>query len=235
MKFTGERVIEGETPSRIWLEHVARYEFASDWVRGEKVLDIACGTGYGSRLLHDHGASTVLGVDIDAEAVSYANKRYGCPGLEFAAGDALNFKASADFDVVVSFETLEHLPAPAQFVRSIPSLLVNSGIFIVSTPNRRVTSPGKLIAEKCDNPFHQIEYAKGEFAELLGESFGSVKIYGQRENHKLKVLFIKAIRKVAGMFSTQPYVLIDGEPEVKKISALYEPRYFVAVCSSSRT
>lgn len=234
MQFTGERVVEGETPTRIWLDHIARYEFAAGWVKEKKVLDIACGTGYGSRFLFDQGAKTVKGIDIDEKSIKYAQQRYGCTGLEFVVGDALAIESTTIFDVVVSFETIEHLSDPKGFIQSVLSVLDKSGIFIVSTPNRLVTSPGKSFSENCDNPFHKIEYTKKEFSELLKKFFSTVEIYGQRENHKIKVFLVQTTRKIMGNLFPQSYILIDGLPTVKKVSSYYEPRYLVAVCSFPR-
>ena len=92
--------------------HVARYEFAARHAHG-RVLDIACGVGYGTRLLADRGSEAV-GVDLDREAIAYATKRYGCAGVTFVAGDALAFQDGAGFDTIVSLETIEHVTGEAQ-------------------------------------------------------------------------------------------------------------------------
>lgn len=114
--------------------HIRHYETAARFVNGKRVLDIACGTGYGSRMLRLAGASTVVGVDVSAEAVRYAEQRYQTPGVEFVCSDAQQFKSSEQFDVIVSFETIEHLRHPDKFLENIRSLLVPNGSFLLSVP-----------------------------------------------------------------------------------------------------
>ena len=75
MKFTGERVVEGLTPRRIWLDHIERYKFSNQYVDGKIVLDISCGTGYGSKILYEAGAYKVIGIDISNEAINFAQNK----------------------------------------------------------------------------------------------------------------------------------------------------------------
>jgi 2-polyprenyl-3-methyl-5-hydroxy-6-metoxy-1,4-benzoquinol methylase len=117
MIFTGERVIEGVTPQRIWMDHVKRYEFASAYIKNMKrglTLDIACGTGYGCKILSNKGnIPKIIEVDISREAIGFAHANYKTAGIEFVIGDAINLPFSKEkFDYVVCFETIEHIKTP---------------------------------------------------------------------------------------------------------------------------
>ncbi len=119
---------------RLFQNHLRRYETAGRYVKGKKVLDIACGAGYGSQMLGLAGASAVVGVDISAQVVQYARKHYQTPEVEFICADAEQFEWPEPFEVVVSFETIEHLQDPAKFLDRIRTLLVPEGDFILSVP-----------------------------------------------------------------------------------------------------
>ena len=87
MEFTGERVIEGKTPQRIWLDHIARYEFTSKYFMGKMVMDVACGTGHGSRMLYNRGkAKKVVSIDISKDSIDFTCARCKGDGLEFRVG-----------------------------------------------------------------------------------------------------------------------------------------------------
>ncbi|MCS7071715.1 MAG: class I SAM-dependent methyltransferase, partial [Anaerolinea sp.] len=137
-----ERIVPDETLAGIVAIHLKRYAFARAYASGKRVLDVACGVGYGSRYLADAAAS-VIGVDVDAAAIAYARRRYGdSDRVQFMQGDALNLPFSdRTFDVICSFETIEHVPDAHRFLSEVRRLLAPGGVFIVSTPAaRRSTS-----------------------------------------------------------------------------------------------
>ena len=109
-EFTGERFIPGHAEDEISLEHHHRYLITQAICEGKTVLDIACGDGYGSSILAKVAAD-VHGVDIDEASIESAELRY--PTVNFRVGDAAKLPFSdGQFDVAVSFETLEHVPDP---------------------------------------------------------------------------------------------------------------------------
>ncbi len=167
-----ERMVPEEAHARIFWEHVARYRFAKDFVSGKRVLDIACGEGYGAAAFVKAGASSVIGVDISSEACQQARRKYG---LDARVGDAQAIPLpDRSIDVIVSFETIEHVDDPATFLRECARVLVPEGVLIVSTPNRPVyTGEGK------QNPFHRLEFNEEEFVELLKTRFKSSRLYTQ--------------------------------------------------------
>ena len=114
--------------------HLRRYRIAGHSISQQKVLDIACGTGYGSQMLKQSGAASVLGVDISSTAIEFARSRYTDDGIEFCQGDAEQFRSDQRFDVAVSFETMEHVPNPSNFLRVIHKHLVPGGRLLLSAP-----------------------------------------------------------------------------------------------------
>jgi SAM-dependent methyltransferase len=167
-----ERMVPEEAHARTFWEHIGRYRFAKDYVRGKRVLDIACGEGYGAAALARAGASSVVGVDLSAEVCEHARRKYG---LDARPGDAQAIPLpDRSVDVVVSFETIEHVERPDTFLRECARVLVPEGTLIVSTPNRPVYT-----GEAASNPFHRIEFDEREFLGLLGPRFRSVRLHSQ--------------------------------------------------------
>jgi SAM-dependent methyltransferase len=145
------------------------------------VLDAACGTGYGSRILLERGAATsVDGFDVSPEAIAEAQRTSECPGLRFAVGDACRFDLpTAAYDVFVSLETIEHIEDDAAYVREARRVVRPGGVFLCSTPNRLLGNPGRSLADAPWNPFHVREYVRDELTVLLRSAFHQVDLLGQ--------------------------------------------------------
>jgi len=176
LAFTGERFIPG-VPGEIWYEHWHRYHFAAPMVAGRKVLDIACGAGYGSALLAKT-ATRVVGADISQAAIDHASTRYASiSNVEFRQADcaALPF-ADGSFDVVVSFETIEHLEPQEAFLDEVRRVLRPGGLVILSCPNKIEYTDKRGVI----NEFHVRELYRDEFAALLAPRFAYTAWYGQR-------------------------------------------------------
>ena len=178
MEFTGERVVPGKTPQDIYREHMDRYIFAAGLTRGKTILDVACGTGYGADHMVRIGATRAVGVDISAESLNYAQERFGGPErTSFVCADGTMLPVvDGCFDVVVSFETIEHITGYVEFLMECRRVLRENGLFVCSTPNRRVFSPD--VAEP-PNPYHVKEFWPEEFVRLLRRCFVDVALYGQ--------------------------------------------------------
>jgi len=173
MEFTGERMIpkinEGEV---VWAEHYARYILSSFFIKGKVVLDVACGSGYGSFYLAEKGAKKVFGIDNSEETIKYAKRTYPHPKVEYSVGDALDLKLPGNsIDVVVSFETIEHVPDHRRFLGEVKRVLKKDGLLIISTPNKGVFPPG--------NPFHTKEFTFKEFKTTLEEFFKNIEVLCQ--------------------------------------------------------
>jgi SAM-dependent methyltransferase len=178
MEFTGERVVPGKTPDTIYKEHIDRYIFAATLTAGRDVLDVACGSGYGTGYMAETGARSVTGVDVSMMAVRYARDWYGnCPGTGFLCADGVGLPfVEGSFDVVVSFETLEHIRPYRKFLLDCRRVLREDACLIVSTPNRRIFSPD---VARPPNPFHVKEFWPDEFRRLIEGLFADVTLFGQ--------------------------------------------------------
>lgn len=180
MKNTGERIIpELMKPTNgMLLEHVARYYFATPYMKG-RVLDLACGSGYGTHMIAKTCKSdidSILGVDIDADIVRYAEKTYYHPLSSFRAEDALNPRLPSvlgTFDAIVSFETIEHVHDDSLFMRNLYNLLRPGGTLVLSTPF------GQGRGKPTREPFHVHQLTEEEFRDLFGD-FREVTYYFQR-------------------------------------------------------
>jgi ubiquinone/menaquinone biosynthesis C-methylase UbiE len=153
-------------------EHAYRYRFATQYVRDKRVLDIASGEGYGTAVLGRAGSRSVVGIDISQDICSRARDKYEA---RFCAGDAHTIPlADHSVDVIISFETIEHILRPDIFLDECVRVLVPKGILIVSTPNKTVHSDSPE-----PNPFHCSEMNEEDFYSLLGSRFTHTKRYVQ--------------------------------------------------------
>ena len=151
-------------------EHLARYRFATQFARGLRVLDAASGEGYGTAMLAGAGAASAVGVEIDAAAAAAARQKYG---LDYVEGDVCELPfGDASFDLVVSFETVEHVEDPAKAVSEFKRVLVPDGTLVVSTPNTEESL--------VENPFHTHELTPDQFSALVGEHFAQVRFMYQQ-------------------------------------------------------
>lgn len=170
---TGERMVPESADMFTFWEHVYRYAFACRFVRGKRVLDIACGEGYGSAALQKTGAASVIGVDVSESTCAHVRDKYG---LDAKPGTAEQIPIpESSIDVVVSFETIEHVPDPWRFLDECVRVLAPGGRLVISTPNKEVYS-GRLGAQ---NPYHCSEMNEEEFASALRARFHDSHFYTQ--------------------------------------------------------
>ena len=149
-------------------EHIARYAFASKFCKGMRVLDVACGTGYGSYFLLFKGAKEVIGGDLSQKSITQAS-HYKEQGLEFVILDATKLPFRDDsFEVIVSLETIEHISTVREFLQECSRCLVKGGIFVLSTPNKEVESPKTT---KTSRFYHVREFSIGDISRLLNRYF----------------------------------------------------------------
>jgi SAM-dependent methyltransferase len=175
LTFTGERFLP-EVRGAIWYEHWHRYAVVAPLVSGKSVLDAACGEGYGSFLLA-HSARTVEGIDLSADAVAHAAQRYARDNLTFRTGSVTQLPLpDASVDVVVSFETIEHLESQREMLAEFRRVLRPDGVLAISSPNRPVYNEGGGVA----NHYHVRELDRAELAALLAPGFPQQAWYAQR-------------------------------------------------------
>ena len=167
-----------EIRSPWWGEHLFRYQWAEQYVRAPmKVLDLACGTGFGSALVSRAVGVTVIGGDLDPPSLAMAAAEFGTEsGPHFAAMDGTRLPLpDRSLDLVLSYETVEHIEQYRDFVGELARILKESGTLLLSTPNRLVTSPDDVIR----NPFHTQEFDLPELGRVLSGHFSEVRVMGQ--------------------------------------------------------
>lgn len=160
MEFTGERFVPEKLKENdeTYQEHIERYRFACHYVKNLVVLDAACGVGFGARMMSEF-AKQVYAVDISRESIEYAKEKYSNKNITFEQMDVVQIRyPDRFFDVVVSFETVEHVPEPEKFLSEIQRVLKPDGLLIISTPNRETTCRG----EQVHTPSHIKEFTLGE-------------------------------------------------------------------------
>lgn len=226
IEFTGERFVPTER-GVIRQEHLHRYAWCLPLVAGKRVLDIASGEGYGSAMLASRAAS-VVGVDISDEAVSHASERYAeIPDLRYLQGSAADIPLeSAQFDVVVSFETIEHLLEQEQMLAEIRRVLKPSGLLIMSSPNKEVYSD----KAGYHNEYHVAELYHDDFVALLKAQFPAVRLEGQRISVASTITPLIAddgLQFMEGLADT-------GDVVQPRVAALPEPVYFIALAAAEQ-
>jgi GT2 family glycosyltransferase/2-polyprenyl-3-methyl-5-hydroxy-6-metoxy-1,4-benzoquinol methylase/glycosyltransferase involved in cell wall biosynthesis len=222
MQFTGERFIPTEQ-GRIRLEHYHRYAMVLDLVKNKNVLDVASGSGFGSAFMAEV-AHTVIGVDIAHEAVAYASSTYLKSNLKFQQGSAIKLDfADASFEVVVSFETIEHLYEQEAMLAEIRRVLRPDGILVISSPNRPIYSE----ESGEHNEFHVKELDFKEFDTLLKMQFKAVEYYGQR------IMMGSVIQQLEGEQIAYRAWHDDGMNVKPYAGPITDPVYFVALCASN--
>ncbi len=232
LAYTGERYLPWSDDFITAYEHIHRYLYATRYTVGKRVLDIACGEGYGTHMLA-RNARSVLGVDADAATLDHARVHHGGENIRYVRADAQQFHlAPNSMDVVVSFETLEHFPAQEAFVAAMKACLAPGGLLLLSTPNRPVYSGDA----PPYNPFHAHEFDRTELLALLKPHFAYVGLCGQH------MVASSLIARTAGevfprrgsSFVPLPTV-VDPDQLDYPVAAPPEiaPRYFLVVCSDT--
>jgi len=221
IEFTGERYVPTEEGDMRY-EHLHRYGWAAQTVKGLHVLDIACGEGYGSAILA-RCAKEVTGVDISHEAVEHAVERYGdVPNLSFRQGSATAIpSADASVDAVVSFETLEHLTQHDEMLAEIHRVLKPGGFLILSSPNKKVYSDDRNFY----NEFHVRELYFEELDALVKRYFSGVAYYGQRLATSSVILPTERLDAAYAALTLDQAGIAVRTPKLDAIM------YFLAVCS----
>ncbi len=219
LQFTGERFLPN-CEREIWYEHFHRYTMALNWVEDAVVLDAACGEGYGSHLLAQK-AQSVVGVDLSEEAIEHAKSNYHQDNLEFICSNVLSLPFDDNcFDVVVSFETLEHLVEHQQLIQEFKRVLKTDGVLLISTPDKKEYSD----KTGFKNEYHFKELYQNEFADLLDGAFSHTQWYGQ------KLMFSSSIWRMDHPVNKVQYDFVDADSKISNVPE-FNPLYFIVVAS----
>lgn len=182
LPFTGERIIPGKVSNYHFYEAFCRYKFVKPYVKDKIVLDAGCGQGYGTFFL-SQTARKIFGIDIAPETINDAKKNYIRSNLYFKIMDITNMEFPDNFfDIVCSFEVIEHLDNYETFLTEVARVLKPSGYFFISTPNAEVFGKGELWC-------HKKEFNLEEFQRILRCYFTEIKLYGQHDLNKAMFLY----------------------------------------------
>lgn len=223
LAFDGERYVSGHLGPTQHAHH-HRYLFAVQFCSGKNVLDVASGEGYGSDLLAQV-ATSVVGIDIDATTVLYAEKQYVRPNLQYIAASATSMPLEDNsVDVVVSFETIEHLQDHKAFMDEICRVLRPDGILIISSPNRPIYSD----KANYKNPFHVKELDYQEFHKILDDRFSSVQMFAQRQA-------TGSVLSPQNQHSQGIEIYATGDGRNYELQQPFDcPQYFLAIASNEK-
>ena len=222
LTFTGERFLP-EVRGAIWYEHWHRYAAVAPFAAGKRVLDAACGEGYGSYVLAQF-ATTVTGVDVSADTIAHAGARYARANLAFAAGSVTHLPLpAASVDLIVSFETIEHLSEQREMLAEFRRVLADDGVLVISSPNRPVYNEGG----GSENHYHVRELDRAELRDLLAPGFPHQAWYAQR-------VLAHSVLWAEGDAGGTPacLTLADDGPAIVPVPAA--PMYFIVVCAAPR-
>jgi SAM-dependent methyltransferase len=185
LALTGERTLPDVPAENYWYRrHLAVYEWIGARIIGARVIDMACGEGYGSEVL-SRSARDVVGVDANPEAHEHARLRYRRQNLSFERGMVETHGEPGAYDAVVFLQTIEHVQDPPAVLAHFRSLLAPGGVAYVSTPNLLTLAPPG--AAKSDNPWHIKEYRWQEYEALCRSAFDEVELLGLFHARKLRV------------------------------------------------
>lgn len=225
MEFTGERYLPNVSHFEISYEHWHRYMYSTNFVKSKKVLDIACGEGFGSNYLATY-ANSVTGVDIDADTILHAKKKYIKSNLNYQIGNCNDLSRFTDnsFDVVISFETIEHLKKEEQeiFLAEIFRVLNKNGMLLMSTPDK-----AKYTDEaQHTNIFHVREFYQNEYVTFLQQFFLNVEIFSQ---DIYTGSLIKPLER--GKSTYREYKISYQNGQYSPLLDEVKTTYYIAVCS----
>ena len=201
-----ERWVPGFCSAHTHKEHLSRYDWVKDFVKDKTVLDVACGAGFGTYILAQNGgAAKVVGWDIDENTIRYASLRNKHPNLNFEVGNAEAFTTDKKYDIIISFETIEHLDRPENFLYNINLSLALNGTCFISTPIS-ATEENK----HPDNIYHKREWGFKKFRQLVDLYLRTEAIYLQLYNvPPLNTGFFSKVFQKAGLKNDDQLTVIE--------------------------
>ena len=182
LQLTGERTLPDVPEENYWFQrHLAVYEWIAERAHGRRIVDLACGEGYGSAVL-GRTAASVVGVDANPEAFEHARLKYTGGTVRFERDMVETW--TGDVDCVVFLQTIEHVQDPGAVLDRLRELVGPGGVAYVSTPNVLTLAPAG--AERSGNPWHVREYRPEEYRELCERHFAHVELLGLFHARRLR-------------------------------------------------
>ena len=213
----------GNTSKRFEEDHIERYRFASMIAKGKSILDLACGEVESVPMFIEAGISSYDGVDINEKQLAVVNNKYALSDyINYHVGDICTFNCNKTFDIITCYGIIEHVEDYESAITNCYSLLNPGGALLISSPNRRLTSPGcSSIDDKPVNQLHSQEFTPEELLWLLN-NYGFIadrnSIYGQRQIRSSSNKFFNRImhsvqRKIQRAEDAMVTAVKDREPE----------------------
>jgi SAM-dependent methyltransferase len=238
LSLTGERTLPDIPAENYWFRrHLVVYEWIAARVAGLRVVDLACGEGYGAAVLARTAAS-VTGVDANPEAHEHARLRYSAPGLRFERAALERYGHPGICEAVTLLQTIEHVHEPEQALRQLRTLVTPGGVVYISTPNLLTIAPPGAV--KSTNPWHLREYRAHEFRALCETAFASVELYGVYHAGRLRAhdraLALGWDRLHRRLGITRPFYerfmasISSSDFELTPARPLYRALDFLAIC-----
>lgn len=191
-KISGERSMTDTSIMETTIEqHKFAYNYAKRYVKNKTVLEIGCGTGYGSNLLEKY-VKNITAFDKDSNTIKIDIAKYRGKKINFLCSSIEDFYIKKHFDVVISFQVIEHIKNPELFIKKVFTFLKPHGLFIITTPNFKTQSYN-------ENPYHVHEYTAAELKKFLVKYGFSPHIYGIKGNNKVRT-YEKIRRKAVTKF-----------------------------------
>lgn len=230
MKYDGERYIPGQTAQNVREDHERRYWHVRQAIKGKRILDIACGSGFGIKILSSVSPE-IVGIDCSFEAVNFAKRNFMRRTNGGVQADAISIPfADNSFDIVVSFETIEHLREPAKFLKEIKRVLIPKGKLYISTPVKK----GNHLDQ-----YHLHEYSIDEFVGFLSRFFLINKIEGQRFMFSpffflFSLEWVNNLKKISWIKSFYRYCY--GKDEIKSFAStiMFTPNFILVSCKNEK-
>ncbi len=207
----------GTTGQETLAFHLERYDFAAKHIASGNVLDIACGVGYGTSLIAEKvdRLESITGVDISPNAIQYAKERYAHSKIKFIAADAMLYFEDNKYDVIISLETIEHLPKPELFIDNMQQLLKPNGLMITSVP----------VTPSVDaNPHHLTDFTQKSFRKIFtSRGFSEVDSFMQIQSYSpFQVAARTEPRMVQMRKGLLKYYLQNPGSAVKRIASVFQ-------------
>lgn len=228
--YDGERYVPGQTSRNVREDHERRYRHVRNQLKGRRILDIACGSGFGIQILSSV-SSAIVGIDYSFDAVNFAKRNFmrRADGGVRANTSSIPFVDNS-FDAVVSFETIEHLREPVKFLEEIRRVLIPDGQFYISTPVKK--------GNRLDR-YHFHEYTIIEITKLLSRFFSVEKVEGQRFMFTpffalFSLEWINNLKKISVVKSF--YRNCYGKDEIKTLGSAtwFTPNFILVTCKNEK-